>query len=68
MAKPNFFLCEYSFWSEVYKKCQKLSGHAVSQLMQIFNTQPLWILIQGWEQGQESHYIQPSNLSSALSI
>ena len=20
----------------------------------------------GWEQGQESHYIQPSNLSSAL--
>ena len=22
--------------------------------------------IQGWKQGQESHYIQPSNLSSAL--
>ena len=32
----------------------------------IFNTQPLWILIKGWEQIQESHYIQPSNLSSAL--
>ena len=32
----------------------------------IFNTQSLWILIQGWEQGQESHYIQPSNLSIAL--
>jgi len=28
------------------------------------NTQPL--LIQGWEQGQKSHYIQPSNLSSAF--
>ena len=34
----------------------------------IFNAQPLWILIQGWKQGQESHYIQPSNLSSALSL
>ena len=34
----------------------------------IFNTQPLWILIQGWEQGQESHYIQPSNLSRAFGI
>ena len=22
--------------------------------------------MQGWEEGQESHYIQPSNLSSAL--
>ena len=33
---------------------------------EIFNTQPLWILNQGWEQGQVSHYIQPSNLSSAL--
>ena len=32
----------------------------------IFNTQPLWILIQGREQGQESHYIKPSNLSSAI--
>ena len=32
-----------------------------------FNTQPLWILIQGQEQSQESHYIQPSNLSSAFS-
>ena len=32
----------------------------------IFNTQPLWILIQGWDRGQESHYIQPSDLSSAL--
>ena len=30
------------------------------------NTQPLWILIQYWKQGQESHYIQPCNLSSAL--
>ena len=26
----------------------------------------MWILIQGWKQGQESHNIQPSNLSSAL--
>ena len=34
----------------------------------IFNTQPLWLLIQGWEKGQESHYIQPSNLSSALEL
>ena len=37
---------------------KKLSGNAVSK--------PLWLLIQGWEQGQQSHYIQPSNLSSAL--
>ena len=35
---------------------------------EILNTQPLWILIQGWEQDQESHYIQPSNLSSALVV
>ena len=34
----------------------------------IFNPQPVWILIQGWNQGQESHYIQPSNLSSALML
>ena len=27
-----------------------------------------WILIQGWKQGPESHYIQPSNLSSASRI
>ena len=33
---------------------------------EIFKIQPLWILIQGWEQGQESHYIQPSTLFSAL--
>ena len=26
------------------------------------------VLIQGWEKGQESHYIQPSNLSSALHL
>ena len=34
----------------------------------IFNTQPLWILIQGQEHGQESHCIQPSNLSGALKV
>ena len=34
----------------------------------ILNTQPLWILILGWEQGQESRYIQPSKLSSALNL
>ena len=28
-----------------------------------FNTH-LWVVIQSWEQGQDSHYIQPSNLSS----
>ena len=32
----------------------------------IFDIQLLWILIQCREQGQESHYIQPSNLSSTL--
>ena len=32
---------------------------------EIFNTQTLWTLIQGWEQGQE---IIISNLSSNLSI
>ena len=31
----------------------------------ISNTQTL-LLIQGWEQGKQSHYIQPSNISSAL--
>ena len=54
-SKQTLFFVEI-----VYNKCQNLSTFA------IFNTQPLWILIQGWEQGQESHYIQPSNLSSAL--
>jgi hypothetical protein len=29
--KTNFFF-ELSFWSEIYKKCQKLYGHDVSQL------------------------------------
>ena len=33
-------------------------------IFEIFNTQPLWI--QDWKQGQESHHIQPSNLSSAI--
>ena len=28
-----FFLCEFSFWSELYNKCQNLSGHPVSQLL-----------------------------------
>ena len=62
-----FFLCEYSFWPEFYKNYQKLSGHAISQLLQSL-TQTLWILIRGWKQGQESHYIQPNNLSSALIV
>ena len=32
--KTNFFfLSKFNFWSQVYKKCQKLSGHAVSQLL-----------------------------------
>ena len=31
--KTNFFLSEYSFWPEIYKKYQKLSGHAFSQLL-----------------------------------
>ena len=34
--------------------------------LNFFNTQPLLILIKGWKQGQESHSIQPTYLSSAL--
>jgi hypothetical protein len=47
---------------------QKIIWTTDSQLLQIFNTQSFWILIQGWEKGQESHYIQHCNLSSALLI
>ena len=32
----------------------------------IFYTQPLWTLIQGWEQSQESQYSQPNNLCRVL--
>ena len=59
--KTNFFLCRDSFQSEFYNKCQNLSGHTVAQLLKI-----LTLNNKSWEQGQESHYIQPSNLSSAL--
>ena len=51
----NFF-CEYSFWLEVYKKCQKLCGHAVSQLFQ-FLTLNLYDIDPGLEAGsKESLY------------
>ena len=59
-----FFLNIFFGWNFTIGNCQILSGHDVSQLFDIFNTQPLWI--RGWDQGQESHYIQPSHLSSAL--
>ena len=48
------------FWPEFYNKCQKLSGQAVSQFLQFLT------LNLGWEQGQESHCIKPSNLTSTL--
>ena len=51
------------------QKCTKNAKNYLDMLFlnfAILNTQPLWILILGWEQGQESRYIQPSNLSSAL--
>ena len=52
--KTFFFLCKFSFRSEVHKKCQKLPGHAVSQLLQF--------LTLNLKEGQESRYIQPSAL------
>ena len=56
-SNPGYLLKSFL----IYKKCQQSSGHAVSQFLQFL------IINQGWEQGQESHYIQPSNLSSAFS-
>jgi hypothetical protein len=44
--KTNFFPSKFSFWSEVYRKYQQLSGHAVSQLLK-FLTLNLCGLIQG---------------------
>ena len=55
------------FFTISYTKCQKLSGHMYCfSTFAIFNTQPLWMLIQGRKEGQENHYIQPNNFSSAL--
>ena len=60
-SKQTFFFFENLVFDQMFtRNAKKLSGHAASQLLQFFNIQPLW------EEGQESHYIQLSNLSSAL--
>ena len=55
-----------SFWSEIYKKCQKWSECLKliwSGTFAICSTQPLWL----WSRiGSRVKIIQPSNLSSAL--
>ena len=43
----------------------KIIWTCCSSTFAIFNTQTM-LSVHGWEQGQESHYIKPSKLSSAL--
>ena len=64
--EPEIKSKQASFRDRTLKYMPKLIWTCCFSTFEIFNKQPLWILIQGWEQGQESHYIQPSNLSSAL--
>ena len=56
---PKFFFRSLQEMPKIIWKC-------CFSTFAIFNIQPLWILIQGWKQGKEGHYIQPINLSSAL--
>ena len=44
---------------------KKITRNLKSPTFAILNNLPLWILIQGWKDGQERPYIHPSNLSSA---
>ena len=63
MAQPSF---EDIVFGQKFTRNAKNYLDLLLTTFAIFNTQPLWILIQGWEQGKKSHYIQPSNLSGAL--